>query len=397
MVRILGYLIAVAALVGGAVWMADNPGLLTVRWLSWRLDAPVPVALLALLVLVIAATLAWRFVSGFLGLPGAFARRARERRQLKGTAALAGALTALAGGEHAAARRCLKDADKALKNPQLTHLVAAQIDRDAGDRVAAAAHYRALLDPPETELAGLRGLVEGLPPGDPEAARLAARAFARAPGAAWAARAAYAAEMSAGRLEAAGAALTAARKKGGWDDDAARAERLRLALARAQGARGEGRLSDAAKLAREALEISPGNEEAALILARVHDADGRGKKAAEVLERQWEIAPSPALLAAWLELWREEDAAAQMQRVRDLAAANPTHPESHFALAEAALRAELPAEARTALTPLLGPEAKRADAGRAALAMARVLAAEGSDAAAQREWIERAAQLLAAA
>ncbi len=397
MLRILGYLIAVAALIGGAVWLADNPGLVTVRWLSWRLDASVPVVLLAMAAAMAALGFVWRVVSGFLGLPGAFARRARERRQVKGTAALAGALTALAGGDHVAARRGLKDADKALKNPQLVHLLAAQIDRDAGDRVAAAAHYRALTETPDTELAGLRGLIETLPADDAELRALAERAFSRAPGAAWAARAAYASDLAAGRLESAEAALSAARKKGAFDDGAAAAERARLAIARAQAARGEGRLADAAKLAREALEFSPGNEEAALILARVHDADGRAKKAAEVLKAQWEAAPSPAILAAWLELWREEDAPAQVQRVRDLVAVNPDHAESRLALADAALRAGFLAEARGALTPLLGPDAKRGEAGRAALAMARVLAAEGADAVSLREWIERAAQLLAAA
>jgi HemY protein len=395
MVRILGYLIAVAALIGGAVWLADNPGLVTVRWLSWRLDAPVPVALLAAAAAAVALGFVWRLASGFLGLPGAFARRARERRQVKGTAALAGALTALAAGDHASARRCLKDADKALKNPQLTHLVAAQIDRDAGDRTAALAHYRALIETPDTELAGLRGLIETLSPADAEMPGLAERAFSRAPGAAWAARAAYAADLAAGRLDAAENALSTARKKGAFDDTQAAAECARLALLRAQAARGEGRLADAAKRAREALEFSPGNPEATLILARIHEADGRTKKAAEVLRTQWEAAPTPALLAAWLELWREEDAPAQAERVRELTAANPDHPESRLALAEAALRAGFLAEARGALTPLLGPEAKPAEAGRAALTMTRVLAAEGADAAQLREWIERAARLLA--
>ena len=396
MIHILGYLIAVAALVGGAVWMADHPGLVTVRWLAWRLDTSVSVVALSLLLAVGALIFAWRFASGFLGLPGVFARRARERRQVKGTAALAGAVTALAGGEVDSARRCLKDADKALKNPQLMHLIAAQIDRAKGDAASAVAHYRALLDTPETELAGLRGLIETLPPGDAESLTFAERAFARAPGAGWAARAAYAAEMTAGRLEAAQVALTTAQKKGGFDAVAASGERVRLALSRAQAARGEGRLVDAAKLAREALDLDPENLEAALTLAHIHDAEGLAKKAVEVLERQWSASPSPQVLTAWLELWREEDAAGRVKRVRALIADNPDHPESRLALADAALRAEALADARAALTPLLGPDTNRAVAGRAALAMARVLAAEGADATAQREWIERAAALLAA-
>jgi uncharacterized membrane-anchored protein len=81
--------------------------------------------------------------------------------------------------------------------------------------------------------------------------------------------------------------------------------------------------------------------------------------------------------------------------VRQLVADNPEHPESRFALAEALMRAEAYPEARAALAPLAGPSAPAAVNGRAALTMARILAAEGADAAQQREWIERAAVALA--
>ncbi|MGE4529306.1 MAG: heme biosynthesis HemY N-terminal domain-containing protein [Rhodospirillaceae bacterium] len=396
MIRILGYLIAVAALVGGAVWMADHPGGVTVHWLSWRLDTTVPVLAFAVLLLAAAATVLMRFVGGFLSLPGRFARRSREKRQVKGTAALAGAVTALAGGEAEAARRCLKDADKALANPQLAHLIAAQIETEKGDAAAARPHYEALLETPETELAGLRGLLAAMPASDPRALDLASRAFARAPGAAWAARALYAAQIEAGLLDAAQETLAKARKKGGFDASLAAEESARLTLSRAEAARAEGRLSDAAKLAREALDAAPDSTAAALALAQIHAVENRGKKAAEVIAKQWARTPSPKLLAAWLDLWREEDAAQQVKRVRELVSANPDHPESRLALAEACLRAEAFADAHAALAPILGPDATAKTAGRAALTMARVLAAEGADPGTQREWIERAAAALAA-
>jgi len=396
MIRILGYLIGVGALIGGAVWMADHPGAVTVRWLAWRLDTTVPVLALGLAVVAVVAAVLLRFVSGFLSLPGRFARRSREKRQVKGTAALTGAVTALAGGDADAARRCLKAADKALSNPQLAHLISAQIETEKGDTEAARPHYEALLETPETELAGLRGLLAAMPASDPRALDLAYKAYDRAVGAGWAARALYAAQVEAGLLDAAQETLAKARKKGGFDADDAAAESARLTLSRAEAARAEGRLSDAAKLAREALDAAPDNTAAALVLAQIQVAESRPKKAAEVLSKQWGRAPSPKLLAAWLDLWREEDAAHQVKRVRELAAANPDHPESRLALAEACLRAEAFADAHAALAPLLGPDATTGIAGRAALAKARVLSAEGADPTVQREWIERAAATLAA-
>lgn len=396
MARILGYLIAVAALVGGAVWLADNSGVVTVRWLAWQVDTSVPVTIVAALAIAFVFYVVLRFVAGFLGLPGRFARGRRERRQVKGTAALAGAITALAGGDADTARRCIKEADKALKNPQLTHLLAAGADRAKGDAESARAHYEALLETPETELAGLRGLIETLPEDEPRRADLARRAYARAPLAAWAAEAAYAAELRAGNLDAAQAILDKARKKGVFATAQAEGEQARVVLAQADAARGEGRLADAAKLARQALDLAPEDTGAALALARIHLAEGREKKAAEVLEQQWRVAPAPALLRAYIDLWSGEDAQAQAKRVRQLVADNPEHPESRFALAEALMRAEAYPEARAVLAPLATPSATAAANGRAALTMARILAAEGADAAQQREWIERAAAALAA-
>lgn len=396
MLRILGYLIAVAALVGGAVWLADHPGEVTVRWLAWQVDTSVPVTIVGALAIAFVLYVVLRFVAGFLGLPGRFARSRRERRQIKGTAALAGAVTALAAGDADTARRCIKDADKALKNPQLTHLLAAGADRARGDLEAARAHYEALLETPETELAGLRGLIETLPADDPRLPELARRAHARAPQAAWAAEAAYAAELRAGNLDAAQAILDSARKKGVLATADTETQTARVAMARAEAARGEGRLADAAKLARQALDLAPEDTGAALALARIHLAEGREKKAAEVLEQQWRAAPAPAILRAYLDLWSGEDAQARAKRVRQLIAENPEHPESRFALAEALLLAEAYPEARAAVAPLAGPGATAAANGRAALTMARILAAEGADAAQQREWIERAAAALAA-
>lgn len=395
MVRILGYLIAVAALVGGAVWLADHPGEVTVRWLAWQVDTSVPVTILGVLAIACVAYVLLRFLAGFLGLPGRFARSRRERRQTKGTAALAGAVTALAGGDAGTARRCIKDTDKTLANPQLTHLLAAGADRAEGDLESARGHYEALLETPETELAGLRGLIEILPPDDPRVPELARRAYARAPQSPWAAEAAYAAELAAGNLEAAQAILDKARKKGVFATAEAETRTASIAMARAEAARGEGRLADAAKLARQALDLAPDDTAAALALARIHLAEGRDKKAAEVLEQQWRAAPSAVLLRAYLDLWTGEDATARAKRVRQLVADNPEHPESRFALAEALMRAEAYPEARAALAPLAGPSAPAAVNGRAALTMARILAAEGADAAQQREWIERAAVALA--
>ena len=53
MLRILGYIVVIALLVAGAVWLADRPGHVTIDWLGWRLEASTSVLLVALFVSII--------------------------------------------------------------------------------------------------------------------------------------------------------------------------------------------------------------------------------------------------------------------------------------------------------------------------------------------------------
>ncbi len=387
MIRILGFLIGVALLVGGAVWLADNPGLVTIRWMAWRLDTSVPILVLTMAMVLVLGYFTLRFLFGVLGLPGWFSRRSRERRQMKGSAALAGAVTAIAGGDADAAKRCTKDADKALKNPQLTHLLTAQIDATRGDVDAAKAHFEALLETPDTELAGLRGLLGIMEPADANALPFAEKAIAKAPKAGWAIRALFAAQVAAGRLDAAQATLLGAKKNAVFSDE----EKGQLALKRAQQAQNESRFADATKLAREALELMPGNLDAVLTLATIYRADNRQKKAAEVLEAQWKLAPSTKVLSSYVGVMAAVDPDDVLKAVEKLTAVNADHVESRLALANAQFDAGNFAAVKEGLEPLVGPEAEAAVAARACLMMARALAAEGADAGVQKVWIDRAA------
>jgi len=393
MIRILGYLIAVGLFIAGAVWMADHPGMVTIRWMDWRLDTSVPILVLALGLLLIVGYFALRFVFGILGLPSWISRRSRERRQVKGSAALTGAITAIAAGDTEAAKRCMKNTDKTLKNPQLTHLLTAQIDAESGNKDAAKGHYLALLDTPETELAGLRGLVETLGPQDAEALKYAEKAVAKAPKAAWAIKALFAAQMAAGRIDAAYNTMVGAKKKAVFTAQ----EQADLAMARAEQAQAEGRMVDAGKLAREAVDLVPDNPAATMTLAAVYRADNKQKKAAEVLESQWQKTPSPQLVTTYLTMWAATEPKDRLKYVQALVNKNFDHPESRLALAEAQLDMGQFGDARETLTPVLGPDVQATYAARAALTMARILGAEGADNATQKEWVERAATGLASA
>ena len=52
MPRLILYIAAVAALVAGAVWLANEPGSVSLTWHGWRADTSVGVLVIAIIVAV---------------------------------------------------------------------------------------------------------------------------------------------------------------------------------------------------------------------------------------------------------------------------------------------------------------------------------------------------------
>src|SRR5207244_2506798 len=105
-------------------------------------------------------------------------RRRAARRRRSGEAILTRGLVALAAGQAAEANRHARRAASLLDCTPIPLLLAAEAATRQGDTSAARQSYTALLDRPETEFLGLRGLIgQALRAGEDAAAlRLAERA-----------------------------------------------------------------------------------------------------------------------------------------------------------------------------------------------------------------------------
>ena len=102
---------------------------------------------------------------------------AKARRREKGYAALSGGMVAVGSGDARAASRLAAEARKHLGDEPLTKLLRAQAAQLAGDRAAAAAAFRDMLEHAPTHALGLRGLhIEARRSGDHERALEYARA-----------------------------------------------------------------------------------------------------------------------------------------------------------------------------------------------------------------------------
>lgn len=387
MVRVLVYLLVIAALATGAVWLADRPGEVSVLWQGYRIETSVAIAAIGVIVLAILALLAWAIIRFVFGLPSAFSYASRARRRARGFDAVSRGMVAIGAGDPIAAGRHAHDARKFAGNEPLTLLLEAQAAQLSGDRGQAEAAFKAMLDKPETRVLGLRGLfVEARRRGDAAAARaFADDAVRRSPSLAWANDALLDFHTAAGDWQ---AARTAVERRAALRlADKAEAKRQRAVLLAAEAL--EARNSEPEKAlaaALEAAKLSPGLTPAAALAGRMLSERGDIKKAVKLLEAAWRELSHPDIAAAYLDVRPGDSARDRLGRAETLVKLRPADPEGVLALAGAAIHAQDFARAREALKPLIAGGASV----RVCLLMAELEEAEHGAAGRVREWLARA-------
>jgi HemY protein len=384
-------LIAIAVAIAG--FLAGHPGHVEIVWQGWQIDtsAAVLLAMFPVCVLVVWGIIA---VAGSLyRAPRHWRGRRAIRRRRAGDAAVTRGLVALAAGDAARAQREAARATALLQGAPVPLLLAAEAAQRQGDGGLARQSFAKLLESPETELLGLRGLLaEALKSGDDAIARrFAERARHLQPASPWIAESVMALQARAGDWPAAGETIADAARRGALPAERARHGRGAVLYQQSCEAESSGDLRRAAGLAARAQALMPDLAAAAAHHARLLLAINRRRAARRAIERAWRTAPHPDLARVYLEADPAAEPLAQAAALQRLAAQNPEALESHLAIAEAALNARLWGEARrhlglsTAAAPPSGPSR------RLCLMMARLEEGEPGDPKAARQWLERAA------
>ena len=215
MIRILIYLVVIIALAGLLTWMLSLDGGVQARFGDRVFDGTVSGILISLLLLMGVASIFTWSASYFMRLPDKLRQRRREGQRSRGMVALARGLEAVSAGDAVDAQRHAKAAERQLDEPALTRLLTAQAAQLAGDEATAERSFSAMLEAPETEFIGLRGLyLQALSIGNSQAAKLYAdRAFKLRPNAKWAYEAAFDLALDRGSWGEAVDAIRLARKK----------------------------------------------------------------------------------------------------------------------------------------------------------------------------------------
>ena len=387
MVRLVIYLVSLAAIATGLAWLADRPGTLHIVWQGLDLETTVFRATVMLAAIVAGLIFLWSIARAIWNSPARFGERIVKRRQKMGLEALSSGMIAVGAGDRSLATRYALQARKSLPHEPLTHLLRAQAAQLSGDRATARRIFESMLAAPDTEQLGLRGLfLEAEREGAGEAAtQFAQRALKSNPKLGWSADALFDLQCKNKDWPGALDTLSLAKKNGHFEKTPADRRRAVLLAAQAQD-KEESDTDKALALALEAHSLAPDLVPAAAIAGRILASRGSTGKAAKVIQKTWAKAPHPELATAYAYARIGDSPRDRLDRIQQLAALNPHSIESPIAVANTAIEARLFSEARQALEPLLANRLTQ----RVATLMARIEAGEKSDMGRVREWLARA-------
>ena len=110
MIRLVLFLLSVAIVAAGFVWVADRPGDVAITWMGYRIETSLMVAALAVAALILVGILLWGIVRGILRSPEQVSLFFRHRRAMKGYLAITRGLIAVGAGDLRIARKSAHEA-----------------------------------------------------------------------------------------------------------------------------------------------------------------------------------------------------------------------------------------------------------------------------------------------
>ncbi|WOC16294.1 heme biosynthesis protein HemY [Pseudochrobactrum sp. MP213Fo] len=395
MIRVILFLVAVAALGLGFGWLADRPGDLVFTFAGQRYHITLMVAASMIVAAIAAVMLLWWMVKNLIRSPYILQRHFRARKRDRGYQSLSTGLLAAGAGDAETARRMSKQAAGLLRADQepLIRLLDVQTAILEGRKDDVRKHFEAMIADPETKLLGLRGLyLEASRENVREAAfQYAKEASTLAPQLEWASNAVLGHKVLEGDIQG-GLRVLEARKSTipyGKDGKIAREtlKRDRAALLSAQAmALFDSDPVAARQASAEAYKLEPDFIPAALIAARCLLRDGNIRKGNRILEAAWKREPNPEIADIYVHGRSGDTALDRLKKARHLAALRMNNASSCLIVAQAALDAGELTLARDNAEAALKLNPRRS----VYLLMADIEEAQTGEQGRVREWLARA-------
>ncbi|OYU48134.1 MAG: heme biosynthesis protein HemY [Rhizobiales bacterium PAR1] len=389
MIKLVLFFALLFAAAFGFSQLADTPGHMLLQWGETEYRVSLITGIVGLIVFAVVLMAVWTLLRLIFRLPSLIGFANRMRRQARGQQAVARGLVAVGAGETKLAQRYAQDSQRLLGQDPLALLLKAQASQLSGNPKGAEEAFKAMLEKPETQSLGLRGLfIEAERRNDAAEARaLAEEALRRTPDSAWASSAVLGFKAAERDWRGAISIVDQTVSRRIVDREEGRAQRAVLLAAAAQQAQ-DTNPDEAQSLALEALRFAPDLVPAAEMAARGLSLKGDFGKATRILETAWKANPHPDLADAYLVVRHGDSALDKLKRARALMKLQPDARESRFALARAALDAREFGAAREALEAL----ALEKPTARTCLLMAELEEVENGNQGLVRAWLARASR-----
>lgn len=388
MIRVLIFILSVIFVAGAVTFFASMSDRIEAEAFGLKYDIHAGAAIATMFVSAVGLVFLTSWFKDLAALPGKIKAREKEARRTRGVAALTRGLEAVAVGDASNAQHHARVAQRNLDDAVLTRLLTAQAAEIAGDEKTAGENFTAMLEAPETEFLGLRGLyLKAMRDGDTAKARgFAERAFRLRANAKWAFDSVFDLGLERGAWGETRNALAIAQKNKVIDAAKVRRGEAALLTADAYAASLSGDETLALKEAEAALRLSPGFAPAATLAAELLNETGKRNRAAKILEQAFALVPHPALIKAHSSLFVDDPDEKRAEQMQKIANRKPTARDAKLILAKRATLLGEHEEAIAILEPLL----MKAATAREASAMADAVAGlHGPDAA--KIWLEQAA------
>lgn len=388
MTRILIFLLWVVLIAGTITVLMTFDSRISGEAFGVRFDSPSWLIIGAVGFAFFIAVYATHKIKDIMMLPAKIRAKDAETKRNRGIAALTRGLEAVAVGDAADASHHARVAHKHLEDLALTRLLSAQAAQLSGNEEAAMKSFSAMLEAPETEFLGLKGLyAQTMKRGEQDKAReYAERAFSLRSNAGWAFQSVVDLGLARGAWGETREAIAKGKRNKLIEPEKADRATAALFAADADAAHLAGDKSLALSEAEAALKLAPSFTPAAIYAASCANEDGKTGKAAGILETAFAKVAHPALIRLYDKLYASEPAEKRSEKLKKLAAKNPDTDEAALLEARAANLVGDYEGAIAKLEPLIvaAPNAH-------AYALIATAATELHGEDAGRGWLERAA------
>ena len=295
MIRTTVLFVQILVLIAFSVWLAKEPGSVTVVWRDWQVDTSIGILVMAVGVIAIAITLSFRLWRFLTQTPGRLLTNRRANRERRGYRELADGMLALASGDAARAMKHARKADTFLGRSAAGQLIVAEAAVLQGKSDLAKERFKSLLEDQHTVVAGARGLLTHAvgTENDTEALMLAEKVRSVDPNAAWVLPKLFGLQVRARNWSAADATMSEAIKR--LAVSAEKGRRLRALVLYERGLASSEMSDDEAAVGffREALDLDASLPRIAIEYSKLLLKSGKKRRSQRVLEQSWMTSKHP--------------------------------------------------------------------------------------------------------